>query len=100
MGFTSKCSHYRRRNRPAIAASPQMDKLLASDLGIKTPETTDRVRTWPFPVRLLNLRGINSGNVGVKARNVIPPSASASIGIRLVPAQDTGLFAGCNRRTY
>ena len=35
----------------------------------------------------LNLRGIRSGDVGAQARNSIPTSATASIGLRLVPAQ-------------
>jgi len=70
----------------AIAASPQMDKLLAGDLGIRTPETSDRIEL-AIARPAMNLRGIYSGDVGAKARNVIPPSASASIGLRLVPAQ-------------
>jgi acetylornithine deacetylase/succinyl-diaminopimelate desuccinylase-like protein len=35
----------------------------------------------------MNLRGIRGGDVGARARNVIQPSAEASIGLRLVPAQ-------------
>jgi len=85
-GFYQQVQPLSAAEQAAIAASPQMDKLLASDLGIKTPETTDRVEL-AISRPALNLRGINSGNVGAKARNVIPPSASASIGIRLVPAQ-------------
>ena len=85
-GFYQQVQPLSEAEKAAIAAAPQMDKILASDLGIKTPETDDRVElaiTRPA----LNLRGISGGDVGAKARNVIPPSASASIGIRLVPAQ-------------
>jgi acetylornithine deacetylase/succinyl-diaminopimelate desuccinylase-like protein len=70
----------------AIAASPRMDDLLVNDLGIGAPETADRLElaiTRPA----INLRGIHGGDVGVNARNVIQPSATASIGLRLVPAQ-------------
>jgi acetylornithine deacetylase/succinyl-diaminopimelate desuccinylase-like protein len=35
----------------------------------------------------LNLRGIRSGDVGAASRNAIQTSATASIGLRLVPAQ-------------
>lgn len=85
-GFYQQVQPLSPAEEAAIAASPKMDKLLASDLGIKSPETTDRIElaiTRPA----MNLRGIYSGDVGSKARNVIPPSASASIGLRLVPAQ-------------
>ena len=70
----------------AIAASPFMDKLLASDLGIASPETSDRIEL-AISRPAMNLRGIQGGDVGAKARNAIQPSASASIGLRLVPDQ-------------
>lgn len=70
----------------AIAASPQIDNILTTDLGIGAAETEDRLElsiTRPA----MNLRGIRGGDVGAQARNVIQPSAEASIGLRLVPAQ-------------
>jgi len=85
-GFYQQVQPLSGAEQAAIAASPQMDKLLATDLGIKTPETDDRIEL-AISRPAMNLRGIYSGNVGAKARNVIPPSASASIGLRLVPAQ-------------
>jgi len=70
----------------AIAASPQMDRTLTGELGIGAPETE-----LPLNVAItrpaINLRGIRGGDVGAQARNVIMPSAEASIGLRLVPAQ-------------
>jgi len=77
----------------AIAASPQMDKLLATDLGIGTPETQDRLEL-AISRPAMNLRGINGGDVGAQARNVIQPSAEASIGLRLVPAQTPEYLRG------
>jgi len=77
----------------AIAASPRMDDLLVNDLGIGAPETSDRLElaiTRPA----MNLRGIRGGDVGASARNVIQPSASASIGLRLVPAQTPEYLRG------
>ena len=35
----------------------------------------------------MNMRGIRSGDVGEDARNAIQVSATASVGLRLVPAQ-------------
>jgi len=70
----------------AIAASPQMDQALIAELGIGAPETEEPLNiaiTRPA----MNLRGIRGGDVGDQARNVIMPSAQASIGLRLVPAQ-------------
>jgi len=77
----------------AIAASPQMDKLLATDLGIGTPETEDRLEL-AISRPAMNLRGISGGDVGAQARNVIQPSAEASIGLRLVPAQTPEYLRG------
>ena len=42
----------------------------------------------------MNLRGISGGDVGAQARNVIQPSAQASIGLRLVPAQTPDYLRG------
>ncbi len=70
----------------AIAASPTMDSMLAADYGIGAPETNDRLE-MAITRPAMNLRGIRGGDVGAQARNVIQPSAEASIGLRLVPAQ-------------
>jgi acetylornithine deacetylase/succinyl-diaminopimelate desuccinylase-like protein len=85
-GYNNQVQPLSTAELAAIAASPHMDKLLAADLGIGAPETTDRLElaiTRPA----INIRGIRGGDVGAKARNAIQPSASASIGLRLVPAQ-------------
>lgn len=70
----------------AISASPLMDERLVDDLGIGRPETKDRIE-MAITRPAMNLRGIRGGDVGAKARNAIQPSATASIGLRLVPAQ-------------
>lgn len=70
----------------AIEAAPRMDEQLVTELGIGRPETTERLeRAILRPA--LNLRGIRSGGVGAQASNSIQTSATASIGMRLVPAQ-------------
>jgi len=77
----------------AIAASPRMDEMLTADLGIGAPETRDRLEL-AIARPAMNLRGISGGDVGAKSRNVIQPSAQASIGLRLVPAQTPGYLRG------
>ena len=72
----------------AIDAAPRVDDGLIRELGIHRPETGDRVEMAVMRPAL-NLRGIRSGDVGERARNSIQTSATASIGLRLVPAQTT-----------
>lgn len=70
----------------AIAAAPGVDDSLIRELGIVHAETDDRLEL-ALMRPALNLRGIRSGDVGDQARNSIPTSATASIGLRLVPDQ-------------
>ena len=70
----------------AIEASPRVDERLVHELGIGQAETAERLElTVMRPA--INLRGIRSGNVGAQASNSIQTSATASIGLRLVPNQ-------------
>ncbi|NNL94416.1 MAG: M20/M25/M40 family metallo-hydrolase [Xanthomonadales bacterium] len=68
----------------AIARTPRMDEAMMRELGIARPETEDRLEI-AISRPAMNLRGIYGGDVGASARNAIQPSASASIGLRLVP---------------
>jgi len=70
----------------AIESAPSVEEGLIRELGIGRPETTERVE-MAIMRPALNLRGIRSGDVGDQARNSIQTSATASIGLRLVPAQ-------------
>jgi acetylornithine deacetylase/succinyl-diaminopimelate desuccinylase-like protein len=70
----------------AIDASPRVDDALLSEFGITRPETGERLELSILRPGM-NLRGIRSGGVGGNSRNAIQPSATASIGLRLVPAQ-------------
>ena len=70
----------------AIEAVPSVDEGLIEELGIGRPETTERIELAVMRPAM-NLRGIRSGDVGAQARNSIQTSATASIGLRLVPAQ-------------
>jgi len=85
-GFYDQVRPLTPAERDAIDAAPHMDEALMAELGIARPETEQRLElaiTRPA----LNLRGIRSGGVGAQSRNAIQTSATASIGIRLVPDQ-------------
>ena len=69
------------------------------NLGIGHPETTERMEMAVMRPAM-NLRGIRSGDVGEQARNSIQTSATASIGLRLVPAQTPGLPARGRGASY
>jgi len=85
-GFNDEVRPLTRAEEAAIAASPPMEAYLTNEYGIGAPEPSDRVeRAITRPA--INLRGIRGGDVGARARNVISPSATASIGLRLVPDQ-------------
>lgn len=85
-GYSDQVRSLSEAEMAAIAASPQIDSMLISDLGIGRPETNERIEL-AISRPAINIRGIHSGDVGTKARNAIQPTASASIGLRLVPAQ-------------
>ncbi len=70
----------------AIEASPPVEQGLIEELGIGRPESSERIELAVMRPAM-NFRGIRSGDVGDQARNSIQTSATASIGLRLVPAQ-------------
>jgi len=88
-GFYEQVSAPTLLELEAIEAAPSVDEKLIRELGIGKPETTERVEL-AIMRPALNLRGIRSGDVGAQARNSIQTSATASIGLRLVPAQTPG----------
>ena len=70
--------------RAAVAAMPDVGPRLITELGIGQPETEDRLDLAVLRPAI-NIRGIRYGDVGAQARNSILPSATASVGLRLVP---------------
>jgi len=70
----------------SIEAAPRVDQDLIRELGIGRPETAERLELSVMRPAI-NLRGIRAGQVGAQASNSIQTSATASIGLRLVPAQ-------------
>ncbi len=71
----------------AMKNIPLIDNDLKRELGINNPEGTES-----YNERLLRpsltVRGLSSGNTGRLARNVVPATATATIGMRLVKGCD------------
>lgn len=74
--------------REALASMPAWDDQLKRELGVMRAEGEPETLPERLLVPALNVRGITSGNTGSLARNVIPNTAVASLGIRLVKGND------------
>jgi acetylornithine deacetylase/succinyl-diaminopimelate desuccinylase-like protein len=74
--------------RAALLAMPEWDSQLKSELGVVQSEGEPETLPERLLLPALNVRGITSGNTGSLARNVIPNTAVASLGIRLVKGND------------
>ncbi len=73
--------------KEAIANAPEIDPLLKNELGlVETEGDGNYYERLLLPS--LTIRGISSGNTGRLARNVVPATATASLGIRLVKGCD------------
>ena len=74
--------------RAAINAMPDTSTGLQSELSIHTPEgggvRLEELVTLPA----INARGIVAGGVGLQGRNIILPSATVSLNLRMVPNQN------------
>jgi len=70
--------------RAALEAMPPVDADLKRELGIVRTEGEPATLPERLLLPALTVRGITSGNTGSLARNVIPNTAVASLGIRLV----------------
>lgn len=87
-GFYDSVAPIGDAEREALAALPDYDAPLKKELGLARTEGEGE----SLPERLLHpaltVRGLASGNVGAKARNVIPATATATLGVRLVKGND------------
>lgn len=68
-----------------IDAIPSADALIMKDAGISDREYPNLRYEETHLIPALNIRGLQAGGVGDKARNIIDSRAIASVGIRLVP---------------
>ena len=74
--------------RAALEGMPDVDAALKEELGLVWTEGQPQTLPERLLVPALNVRGITSGNTGALARNIIPNTAVAALGIRLVKGND------------
>jgi reactive intermediate/imine deaminase len=72
----------------ALRGMPDYDALLKRELGLAGTEGAPATLAERLMLPALTVRGLSSGNTGELARNVIPNTATASLGIRLVRGND------------
>jgi acetylornithine deacetylase/succinyl-diaminopimelate desuccinylase-like protein len=74
--------------RAAIAAVPAPDAALRQELALGWTEGGDATLSELIQLPSLNINGIRSADVGERARNVIPTTATAALDLRLVLGND------------
>ncbi len=73
--------------KEAMKSIPLIDEGLKQELGINDPEGTESYNERLL-LPSLTIKGLSSGNTGKLARNVVPSTATAAIGMRLVKGCD------------
>lgn len=73
--------------KEAMSNIPLIDEELKEELAVLDPEGTESYNERLL-LPSLTVRGLSSGNTGKLARNVVPATATASLGIRLVKGCD------------
>jgi len=86
-GFYDDVEPLSESEKQALKEVPEIDSQLKSELGVMTTEGEGSYYERLL-LPTLTIRGLSSGNTGKLARNVIPATATASIGIRLVKGCD------------
>lgn len=74
--------------KKALQEMPSIDEQLKRELGISATELKDKSLGEAINLPSLNINGMQSGNVGKMASNVIPTTANAVIDLRLVSGND------------
>ena len=87
-GFYDSTQPITDSDRAAVAALPDDDEALQTELGLGGVEGGGEALALRLLLPSLNVRGIDGGAVGTSAANVIPTSAQASIDIRLAAGND------------
>jgi acetylornithine deacetylase/succinyl-diaminopimelate desuccinylase-like protein len=80
--------------RKALERLPNYDEELRRELGLAATEMDNAPLSERILLPALTIRGISSGNTGELARNIIPSTATATLGIRLVAGNDPDQMAG------
>ena len=86
-GFYDDVEPLSELEKEALANIPPVDEDLKRELGINDPEGSESYNERLL-LPSLTIKGLNSGNTGKLARNVVPATATAAIGMRLVKGCD------------
>ncbi len=87
-GFNDETEPITQADREAFATLPDVDDEIRDDLGLSWTEFEGRALIESYMYPTLTVRGLQSGNVGELARNVIPTRATASLGVRLAKGNE------------
>ncbi len=87
-GFYDSVEPVGEEERDAIRNLPDIDRELRASFGLARTEADNTSIAERLLLPALTVRGLSSGNVGRLARNIIPSTATASLGIRLVKGND------------
>jgi acetylornithine deacetylase/succinyl-diaminopimelate desuccinylase-like protein len=87
-GFYDTVEPIGAAEREALARLPNYDTELMRELGLTRTEGAPASLAERLLLPSLTIRGLESGNVGALTRNVIPSTATAALGVRLVKGND------------
>ncbi len=87
-GFYDTVEPIGEAERAALARMPPYEDELKRELGLAWTEGEPASLDERLLLPSLTVRGFESGNVGARARNVIPSTATAALGVRLVKGND------------
>ena len=86
-GYSDDVRAVSERETRAVAAMPSVDAQLKRELGLGNNEIPGERLESAIMRPAIVIRGISGGGVGPEARNIIEPTARASLNLRLVPGQ-------------
>lgn len=89
-GFYDTVEPLGELEREALRVLPNFDEELKRELGLARTEGGGQTLPERLQLPSLTVRGLSSGGTGQYTRNVIPPTATAAIGVRLVKGNDPG----------
>ncbi len=87
-GFYDGIAPLGQTERAALAKLPTNDEALRRELGLAATEGDGAPLAERLMLPSLTIQGLASANVGALASNVIPATATANLGIRLVKGND------------
>ncbi|MEP6737795.1 MAG: M20/M25/M40 family metallo-hydrolase [Chryseolinea sp.] len=87
-GFYDDVIPLTETEKKALAAIPPVEEILRKDLALALPDGNGKSFMDLLMLPTLNINGIQGGNIGSMAANVIPTEATAVLDLRLVLGND------------